>query len=454
MLIFAVILLAQAAFFLLYSLIQQKIGLGALLIQTMFTAQYLLVEFDLGPVSLRVYCCAILLVITVGCIPSLAHRLSSTPGALPILGTWLAYLGWYFVSSVVNGSLQDPSTYFISFLSVYLLPTLVFLSMLAVLRTEADLHSSVLWLAIIALANAGFSILQAAGYTFAWDVHRMLYPIRAITTEDQRLRVGSWFVDGWPPGLSSYSIATGFVMICFGVLWTTFAAHLWHRRRFVLAACALLAAVLVEGGNVTSMSRSSIYLFPAGLLLALMLRGQDGARSRVLLTSGFAVVALLVLAYLAKTAVDLSISENRTIELARIYDLSDSNRLDLIYQALIYASDHILFGGAEQALKEGAIALTPHNFLVNALLWAGAPGFLLMSALGFLILYHTYIQPVYTMTPHGPSGALAHGLAISLVMYLAKGMLHSDSFTTGGTIGWHLLGLWVVARSLSLSHVR
>lgn len=222
----------------------------------------------------------------------------------------------------------------------------------------------------------------------------------------------------------------------------------------MLAGCLLFAALLVEAGNVASMSRSSIYLFPLGFMLALLLRNERGLRSSGLVLIGPGLVAILVLAYSAKVVVDVNVSESRTIELDRIYELRDTGRFDLIYQALVYSSGNILFGGAEQALRTGAIALTPHNALVNALLMTGAPGFILMLSLVVIVLYYTYLLPAYSMTIRGLSGALAHGLSICVLMYLAKGMLHSDSFTTGGTIGWHLLGLWVVARNLSLANSR
>jgi hypothetical protein len=450
MTIFLVVLCIQILFFAAYSIFRRPMGIGAFLVLSQLTAQYLLVEFDLGPFSLRVYLCAALSVAALASSALFLRRWSEVPGLAPITGVWLAYLLWYLVASVFNGNLGQPLEFGVNFLSVYLLPTLVCLSMVALLRDHLEMEGVAIWLALIATANAAFAVLQSAGVSFAWNVHKLLFPIRNITTEDMRLQRGNWYIDGWPPGLSSYSIATSFVVLCFGVLWATYAAQCWHRRQYLRTLVCLLLLVLVEAGNVAAMSRSSIYLLPLGCLLALQLRDERGSKSATLLAVAAAMIAAVAFAYVSKKVIDLNVSQERTIALERIYDFDAGGRVDLIRESLAYAADNIIFGGAAEALKQGAIALTPHNTFINALLWAGAPGLILMLGFVFLLVYYMFILPRHQLSHSGPAGTLAHGLAVCLIMYLCKGMLHSDSFTTGGTIGWHLIGLWVVARHAAL----
>lgn len=441
--------LINLAFFFAAKWRWKNIGFLPFFLMYQATAQHLLVEHDVGPVSLRVYNVAILAGLMGLHLGKVTERLSKVPGLLATFWLWLAYLGWHLVSASMNGALDDPAAFAINFLSKHVMATLTFMAALALLRTKEEVKACTAWLATIALANAVFVILQGQGVDFAWSVQAWMNPLRDLMITETRNTVGEWAIFGYPPGLCSYSITTGYILLCYGLIWGYYGANAWRSDRKPFALLCGLAGMCLFAGTVLCMSRSSLYLGAVLSIPALLVRDSSGRTHKGLAIGMLAGLGLLAMGVLAMRGMQVSVSSTRSVDLERVYDLAFSDRAQLMLQSWDFIVSNPLFGGLETALKTGAIETVPHNFVLNAALYNGFPGALLMIAFTIALVKMLYVNTWGQKSKRLIDQPLAHGLALCAFAFLAKGLVHNDSFVIGGIIGWYLVGLWAANASFA-----
>jgi len=135
----------------------------------------------------------------------------------------------------------------------------------------------------------------------------------------------------------------------------------------------------------------------------------------------------------------VSVSETRDTQLDRLFVFEDHSRVELARDALRQIQQAPLLGGHLDALSSGAVGTTPHNFILNAALYNGLPGALMVLAMTVLQLMMLFkLTRIAIRSQHASVWILA--VVFGLFAYLLKGCVHNDSFVVGGLMGWYLIG--------------
>jgi hypothetical protein len=444
-----VVTILHLIYFLVSRLFFKNITPLSFLVQFQITAQFLIVQLDVGPFSMRVYLALIVALITLPMAEIVIKKIRFARGMQAHVIISAVFLGWLLFSSVFNGNLENPGVYLAEMFSKYIIPIISFFGALALLRNKDDLYSYTTWIFLVASANVLFAMLQSQGLSLAWDVQRALYPYAYNQLLDREAIEGAAVVASYPPGLSQYSIGTGYVITCFGFIGVGFLLSFWNRSRFVAALMVLVVLVLCGYTSLIILSRSSLYIGLLLLVITALLPHPKASPNSALNLGIIAIVVFSGFGLLASKGMEVAVSDYRSLSVDRVFDLSFGERANLIFDSMEFIRENLLFGGRNEAFDSGAIHMVPHNFLVNALLYSGAVGGLII-----LIMYLNLSFVIFRQRKTGwfdritSVKFLRYGCGLALFGYLLKGMVHNDSFVIGGGIGWVLLGVYTICVDL------
>lgn len=123
-------------------------------------------------------------------------------------------------------------------------------------------------------------------------------------------------------------------------------------------------------------------------------------------------------------------------KIGRFADITkfDSDRQQLVQNAITFISDHWLLGG--DYLYHQVYDLTPHNFILHALIYSG-----LFGALTVFVLFVKIIVDTGRILICDKIRIPAFFFGCALIIFLANGFTHSSSLITGDNIIWLLYAL-------------
>jgi hypothetical protein len=131
---------------------------------------------------------------------------------------------------------------------------------------------------------------------------------------------------------------------------------------------------------------------------------------------------------------------------SRMIVVRDEDRATIWLRTLELIVEHPFIPAAAVATE--GLETSPHNHYLNALYYGGGLSGFLQAAITVVLLSFvlrairrgaTFADSRYDGPP------VMTMLAWSVVGYFLKGQAHNDSFSTGGTLGWILLGLLIAA---------
>jgi O-antigen ligase len=420
---------------------------GAHAVCFLFTSQYLLVEHEFWGISPRIVAVGTLTGLLALNFRRVPRIVAALPDLLGVYSVWIIFIAWMAFAGILNGDANVSSVFLSTLVSNFIFPFISCLAIPVALKTQKDTVQVMSWILCIAVFNAVFVILQSTGYMPAWEFNRALFPLRTNQIEASQLVQGESFTFGYPPGLSTYSITTGFVLACFGAGFLLRGIWGWHARNMWSLTMNGVGYLLVMTACALAMSRSSLLLLLACAGAASLTKNKQGERSVTLIAVVAAIIVIAICIGVSRiSTVEINVSETRFRDLGRMADLEDSSRSTLVSEALAFIIDHPWFGGVTKALDEQLITLTPHNFLLNAGVAAGLPGCALVI-LFYLWLIKFIVKTSRLLNTKGDYKYYMWflGLEFGMWVYLLKGLVHSDSFSLGGTLGWYLFGLMVAS---------
>lgn len=432
-------IVAQAMLWILWRLKYGKLTIGSAFVIAIINAQYLLVEFDIGGYSLRVYTAiAGMLFFALPRMGLIFQRLGNA--GLTLLGLGILESIWRFVLAArfgVDSGMGGVGQW----ASNWLVPILYFCVIVAALKTDMDAKLAGLCMIGHTVVNAFFAVLQWLEVQQAWSITRELRPVTA------NYRVEALFSEvinrGYAPGLQGFSVAlsyltlTGFVALA--LYWLKAFDTARRSRALLLAALALTCLA----GSVAALSRSSCYLSIAFLCI-LVVRGRSALHYKV----GIVVLAIstvgIGLTKLAESEVNAD--QGRQWNTARLMSVFDSSRAENWFYILGEVVRHPIIPAAAQADAQ-LLEVSPHNHLLNALYYGGLFSAVLQTLLMFCIYrmikgwLRTLSTPSHSFNLEGQHRGQA--AAWCLLAYFLKGLAHNDSFATGGGLGWLILAYFV-----------
>ena len=129
-------------------------------------------------------------------------------------------------------------------------------------------------------------------------------------------------------------------------------------------------------------------------------------------------------------------------DLGRLQNLEDNER-EIIYSlSLDFIKENLMFGGqlksGEYLLSNGASVSSSHNFILNAFVYSGVFGAVILVYLFIKLLINCI---AYLINNNKPTLYIA----IALIIYLLNSLTHNKSLVTGDEVIWILFGLLIVS---------
>lgn len=422
----------------------------AALISEIFVA-----SVDIGPFSARVY----LLTVALGLVLARALVVRESPlrsGEARRLGAiYLVFVLWALANRVYQA--EPPASIAYRIGATHLLALMVFVVTQAALRRRRDIALLAGSMALTTVLSGSFAILQWLGLGWTWDLALMLHPgDTPFQTAWERLIYRHSSRWGVVPGLASYSLPLSFHLVSFGMFVLTWTVYKLLARRPLLDQLIGLAGLLVLVlALVLSQSRAALL----GGLVALTsavgytIRRQGSVSRAAAVRAGVGVSVVLAFAglvySLGRSPLDPSASAGQgRYSLGLIFRVADDGRFGLWRTALEFGAAHPLLGGGPVRFNELlgvprdniSWPMSAHNMFLNALVLYGLPAVLLL----LLLLTTVYLigRRALLATVEDPGGNwIALGAILGLIAYVTCGQFHPESFTSGGTLPWWLLGV-------------
>lgn len=413
----------------------------SLLVVAILNAQYLLVEFDLGGFSLRLYTAV------AGIVFCLLPRVDIFFRRLGVSGTVLLVIAvfeaaWRLLLAIKWGVTAEGGGVS-EWASYWGIPLAFFCIIVAGITNEQDLRVVVRFMALHLLANSVFAVLQWQNVDWAWSISEAQRPISAGRRfEAMTLDQGSF---GYAPGLQAFSIPMSYLSVIGFVVFAVYAVRAMEQRRVRFAGRMMLFAALCFGGSLAALSRSSCYISAFALVVILW-------RSRLHATYRVAVITIATVGtiggLIAFAGADSSDGGRPGWDANRLKSVSDMARVEIWTTVLEKVIDHPVIPAAAQGESE-RLETSPHNQVLNALYYGGVMSGVFQLAImaslallvgrSFVLSSHAANERDY----EAKTGLIA--LCWASVAYVLKGQVHNDSFATGGTMGWFVAALLIVS---------
>jgi hypothetical protein len=409
----------------------------------LLAGQLFLGDFDIGPVSLRVYVLVTLCLGAVVRAVSLRQPLVRyTPALTPCLA-YSALIVWIASCRLAAG---DPMSVVARALaSTHVFAALTFIIVQYFVRTTEDAERlAIVMLSAVAL-SAGIAIAQWFGVSLAWEMALALRPGEAAEALILgRLRGES----GYVPGLAPFSIALGYQLVSVAGLALALLSRTPSFKGFGLLV--QLVTALLAAGLLVSQSRSALVAF---LVMAVCSVVLVSGRRWVTVTAGAFIICSGAALLLLITGEDTG-----AYGLQRVLSMDDPLRAELNRVALSLIPKYFIMGGGIAEFNDilalngmpfaGNASYAPHNMFLMAGLYYGAIGICLTTIVTGLLLKSV----VCTLrTPVLCTNWIAVGTALGLIGIFINSQFHNESIVSGSALPWWLAGLHVsvlrIARS-------
>lgn len=384
-------------------------------------AQFILVEQAIFGVPARLLAFALAVLTLSVDVATNRGRLSLSRPAQGYFWLWLGYMAAIFVSSLANGTITGAEA-FLDYFGRYGFALVAFLMAYRLASHDGGGRVLTGFLFFIALANFLAALAQVGGYQQAYDLHDLLFPnTREKEVDLQESGLITTF--GYAPGLSSYSISTGYILACFGLAGIGYASAFSRTIKLIILSLTLLVVSL---GGALILSRSTMISGVLCYLICLFILMPKN--TRVLFLATVVAISAIIL------GVGIGFSEFQDLipGISRVTTLEDTQRADMWRKGIVVAMDYPIFGGFTKALESGALDIGAHNFILNGFLYFGVFGFIPMLAVVAYPIYWGLMLIRMGMVKCflvNPFAVAALGGAIA---YLIKSMAHNESIVTSG----------------------
>jgi hypothetical protein len=234
------------------------------------------------------------------------------------------------------------------------------------------------------------------------------------------------------------------------------------KNGYLSAAIAALSPIVYERANKKWVKMGALSLFFFLYLVVFMTQQRFafllvscfilfyGFKNKALL---YRMLPILIIGGIYLSFVKVSFdSEN----LGRISALSDDNRIEIYSFALNFIKEHLFFGGklafGEAMDAAGFGVLSAHNFFLNAFIYGGLLGGLIITVLYFKMLLR--IAKVLFKREFSNRLNPSFFIAAALGIYLMNSLTHNASLVTGSEFIWVLYILLVKSVSIESSRTR
>lgn len=367
-----------------------------------------------------------------------------------VLVLYGAFVTWSAVARLLRGeTMSDVAERIVSRHGVAVVGLLAIITWVT---SRRRLYLLLATLAAVLVVHAGVVALQAAQVDVAWDLWERL---ERWSAENPAALEGAQTRE-LPPGLTGGA----FVLAYYVAIIVPFLVVLGDADRRRARAAAAFAALAVF---MLAVRERALLVIIAVTTVAWALYGRSlgrrlGVRLRGITTMLVLLVATSLVLLTAAVAVSSSESPEGTDLGARFLDVGDTYRANAVGDALSAGADAPILGNTnEDVTNEDGRLLSPHNMLLNALVFEGIPGLLLVlaAAIAMVWLLHACVVTARTAAEERPgnerTGLVRVAVAgtVGVIGYFANTQLHNASLQSGDFLPWWALAIVLTAARLS-----
>ena len=314
-------------------------------------AQITVLEFDIGPASLRMYIMGGMGYFYVLHLFLSRRRIFQTQEARKLFVIFLCFLVWMMVNDFYNGNSLGKIIYRMVSTHIYYFSAFTLTQFFLNTSREAIMLAGVMTLTT--LASAFFGILQWLNISWAWDIARLLHPVYI---EEK----GDLFATGFVQGLESYSMPYSTHLISFGMFifaWVLFGVG--RSRRYARMLLGGSGVVLLSLGILFSQSRSATYgsmLAVSFLVYSSTIKNKNMTFTRKILPLILVAVVFLGTGRLLQETENLNRQDSGRwgrYKLSRIFELQDNLRMQIVRRCLELFQQHWFLGAGMEKYNYG-----------------------------------------------------------------------------------------------------
>jgi hypothetical protein len=424
-----------------------------ILISMALIAQFTIVDFDIGPASLRVYIYFGLFGVII-LHSMITRRLPfRNREAAKLFTIYLALILWMLIVKLNNN--QPLHTALLSLLPRHIHAISGFIVAQFYVRTRRDLVIVATVMTMTCLLSAFVGIMQWLGIQWFWDLAIMLHPQEG----SRELLLGTVFGEwGFVPGLSQYSIPFSYHLITFGMFTISYTVLMINSKaRSLTKVNGILAVAILSSAILFAQSRSAIFAYLISSILTIYIIRKDfkhlalhkGLRYKAIASFIAFILVLIITLWWFDYSKDLSNMDVQAgqggYELNRVFSLRHLARSTLANSAWEAIQGNLLFGSPtkfqEVLSTTDMVRITSsHNMFLNAIINYGILGLLLLFML-LKMSYHISAKAFRLSRLDLSLSWVTYGAIAGLLAYNVNGLFHNDTFIAGTNMPLILLGL-------------
>ncbi len=328
---------------------------------------------------------------------------------------YIAFILWWILSSM-NEGLLDQSIRLI--FSQYLVSLVGYFATVLLYRKSGSISVLIKIIFVTGSLNTIVSLLQFIGNPIGIDIGLYFVDEQAVTIINQLEALSAGGADGsYLFGLFGNAVYNGYfsMLLPFVPLYFYFNGN--GVRKFVYLTLSILFLVVLF-----LIQQRSCFLISSFLLIVILYKTKilNGPRTIACL------FAILLLTF--SSGLDYIIN-NDVVQNSRLFSQHEDVRESIYNNAINFIKDHLFFGGIE-TFRATAL-FSPHNIFLNAFIYGGLIGGLIL-----IILYFSQLHLAYRLLRN------KHKASIS-IMFIAlslNSLLHNNSILTGDLLVWILWG--------------
>jgi hypothetical protein len=419
---------------------------GLLLLLAVLAGNMFLGDVNIGPTSPRVYFyCAALMWMFSRCVIG-RDRLDLDVRAQVLLVCYAAYIFWGVVALTLQGA--PPVSIVDMVISYHGISIFTFILTLFVVRTRADAGRLLAGLTALFLASAVVALLQWHFVPWSWSLWHRLRPGHELLPGEPGLIQNEW---GYKriaiSGLFGSAVTFGYyIAVLTPVVFRRFVA----RRSLI----SLLMLSVTFAAAIVVQQRAALL----GGILGCLVLGYVKLRERGPSSKLLPVVALVV-AIIGGVVYMGSEPDNATGPATKYAEVVDTGRFEIAGIALRHIARNPGLGGGREyelayererdASSRYTDVVAPHNLFLNAAVFYGVPGLLLIVA--FLAVLATMMARVW-LAARARHDWTSMTLVMSIIAYVVVAQFHNASFVTGDTLPWVFIAALLTASRESVAH--
>lgn len=389
-----------------------------------FFTDQVLNAYVVGPYPIRIYVFVFFLGLSVTLLPK--RKISVQPTLKLFFGLYFLYFSLWLLGLYMNGGIYIENVSKL-ILSRYAIVFYVMGAMVLFLSDAKKYKGFAYFLIFFGVINAIFTLLQFFKVDLVWHFTTMFKTSQTYIGGGRYL-YGVDKVMTLPNGFSTYAVSNGYFLCG---LFPTLYYFLYKKKIGMYIGLSLIYI----GAGFFLQQRTAFALTILSFVIGLIY------------LSKYKLIPILIIGILTSLVyfgyeqfVDAISSSSDTHDLRKLEKgAKDQGRAFVYLLTFEFLKDHFMWGGLHKFLNYypfGMKEYTPHNLFLNAWVYCGFPGFLVMVVMVFVML-KKFVSNIWRYRINKNIFSLMFSMcAFNFIM---NSLTHNQGFASGDALVWYLV---------------